>query len=59
MFSNNVDLKTNTILNFMCARIAALNLFQVNLDKSWNYLWILLCEDTCVPVAPFSKIMGQ
>jgi len=39
MFSNNVDFKTNKqklqeiILNFMCARIAAVKLFQVDLDK--------------------------
>jgi len=40
MFSNNVDLKTDnrnyrkTILNFRCVRIAAINLFQIDLDKS-------------------------
>jgi len=43
MFSSIVDLTTNnklwkTILNFMYGRIASINLFQVNFDKSWNYL---------------------
>jgi len=27
-----------TVVNFMCARIAALYLFQVDLDESLNYL---------------------
>jgi len=26
-------------MNFRCARIAAILLFQTDLDKSWNYLW--------------------
>jgi len=39
LFSNNVDLKNNfrnyrkTILKFLDARIAAINLFQFDLDK--------------------------
>jgi len=39
LFINNVDLNNNnvkTILNFLDARIAATNLFQVDLDKPWN-----------------------
>jgi len=27
------------ILNFLDAGIAAINLFQFDLDKPWNYLW--------------------
>jgi len=35
LFSNNVDLKNKkTILNFLGAQIAAINLFQFDLDKS-------------------------
>jgi len=35
---NKITEFTKNILNFMCARIAAIKLFEVALDKSWNYL---------------------
>jgi len=43
LFSRNVNFKITTkivknVLNFLCARIAAINLFQINLDKPWNYI---------------------
>jgi len=37
----------------MCARIAVLNLFQVDLDKTWTYLWNLLCKGT--RFSPFKR----
>jgi len=30
------------------------NLFQFDLDKSWNYLW----KDTFAPIVPVSKCQG-
>ena len=43
----------------MCARIAAINLFQVDLDKPWNYLWYC-CETTPpTPFPPFERSGGQ
>jgi len=34
------------------ARIAATNLFQVDLDKSWNYLWYCYKKGTSTPLLP-------
>jgi len=41
----------------MCAQIAAVNLFQVDLEKSLSYLWNLLCQGTCAPYS--SPFKGQ
>jgi len=41
VFINNVDLtddNVKNIQNFLCGGIAAMNLFQIDLDKPWNYL---------------------
>jgi len=38
------------MLNFLVTRIAAINLFQVNLDKPWNYLWS--CYEKTPPLLP-------
>ena len=38
MLSSKNITKMKNILNFLGARIAAINLFQVDLDKLWNYL---------------------
>jgi len=35
------------ILDFLVARIAAINLFQVDLDKTWNYLWYCCEKQRC------------
>jgi len=40
-------------MNFWRARIAAINLLQIDLNKSLHYvLMILVCKGTCAPVAP-------
>jgi len=38
--------------NFVCARITAMNLFQVDLDKSWNYLWYCYVRALVPPFPP-------
>jgi len=43
----------------MCARIATINLFQTDLDKSWNYLWYWHVRESVPPLPPFSKARGQ
>ena len=64
MFSNNVDLTTNN-RNYgkpfwiLCAPIASIGLFQVDIDKSWNYLWYCYVKDTCAPVAPPQRSGGS
>jgi len=40
-----------TILKFLGARMSAINLFQVDFNKPWNYLWYL-CKKALAP--PFS-----
>jgi len=63
MFSNNGDLKTNNrnyVKPFWILRvreIASINLFQVDFDKSWNYVWYCYMKGTCAPVA-LSKSRG-
>jgi len=37
----------------MSARIAAINLFQVDLDKSWNYLWYCYARGFVPPLPSF------
>ena len=45
-----------TILNFLVARIAAISLFQFDLDKPWNYPQY--CNEKCYS-APFWKSRGK
>jgi len=40
----------------MCARIAAINLFEVDLDNSWNYLWYYYLR---APMPPLQRSGGQ
>ena len=55
LFINNVDLKIikeiieKYIPNFLGARIAAINLFQFDLDKPWNYCY------TVMTTRPYSR----
>ena len=64
VFSNNIDLKTNNrnyvkLFWILCgSEIASINLFQVDLDISWNYLWYCYVKGTCAPVAPPFKGRG-
>ena len=32
-----------------------MNLFQVDLDQFWNYLWDCYVKDTCSPIVPVPK----
>jgi len=43
------------ILNFLGARIAAINLFSVDFDKSWNWLWYCYEKAPSPPLPPFRK----
>jgi len=64
MSSNNVDLKNNN-RNYrksfwiLCARIAAINYFQVDLDKSRNFLWYCYVRARVPHCPPFQKAGGQ
>ena len=58
----------STALNFFTAppcptdvpaSLAAINLFQVDLDKSWNYLWYCFVRAPVPPLPPLSKVRGQ
>ena len=42
-----------TIVNFLGARITAINLFQIDFDKPYNYSMMLLWKKTSAPVVPF------
>ena len=42
----------------MYARIAAVNFFQIDLDKSWNYLWYCYARAPVPPLPPLSKVKG-
>jgi len=63
LFNNNVDLKNNNRniekSFYLGARIAAINLFQVDLDKQWNYVWH--CYEKAPPprLHPFWKGRGD
>jgi len=42
---------------FLCVReTASINLFQVDFDKSWNYVWYCYMKGTCAPVAPVTPV---
>jgi len=43
----------------MRAQLAAMNLFQVDLDKSWNCLWYCYVRAPVPPLPSLSKGMGS
>ena len=49
----------NYILTCMCARIAAINLFEVDLDKTWNYLWCCYVRAPMPSLPLFQRAVGQ
>ena len=48
-----------TILKFLGARIAAMNLFQFDLDKPWNYLWYFHIKKNLRPRCPLMNGRGE
>jgi len=57
----NVDLRNyrKNILNFLGPRIAAINLFQVNLYKPWNDLWYCYEKAPLLPLPPYERVGGN
>jgi len=50
---------SKTILNFLGAWIAAINLFPVDLDQPWNYLWYCYEKAPSPRLPPFAWDRGQ
>jgi len=48
-------IEKKNILNFLGARIAAINLLQCDLDKPWHYLWYSYEKAPLPPLPPFWK----
>jgi len=52
--------QTTTTLNFLVPRIAAMNLFQLDFNKLWNYPWYCYKKSASALVAPFFEgLTGQ
>jgi len=64
LFNHNFDLKNNNrnyrkSWNFLSDRIAAINLFQFNLDKPWNCLWYFYKRAPPPPLPLFERARRQ
>jgi len=59
LFNNNVGLKNNKRNYRKSFLISAINLFQVDRDKPWNYLWYCYEKAPTPPLPSFSKAGRQ
>ena len=65
LLSNNVDLKNYTrnyrkpLWILWVRKQMQKNLFQVDLDKPWNYLWHFYKKAPPPPLPPLRKVKGQ